>query len=124
MQDGKVRVFTENDGMDSELIYDIGPGPHDEVWVATHHGTGRYDGTRWTFPKMGPFYRAATSLAHDANGHVFLGTDGGLFCVGDCDPDPIDSHRGLLDDAVLDITVDTRGRVWVLTDKGISIVEP
>jgi hypothetical protein len=44
--------------------------------------------------------------------------------VGECDPDPIDQKRGLLDDAVLDLTVDQRGRVWVLTAKGVSIVEP
>ncbi|HZS40607.1 MAG TPA: hypothetical protein VFF06_27430 [Polyangia bacterium] len=122
--DGKVRVFTENDGMESELITDIGPGPGAEVWVATRRGTGVFDGKSWTFPKMGPFYLKATSLGHDARGHVFLGTDKGLFCVGDCDPEAIDSRRGLLDDSVLDLTVDTRGRVWVLTAKGISVVEP
>ncbi len=123
--DGKVRLFTENDGMESELIYDINAGPENEVWVATRHGTGRYDGKRWTFPKMGPFYLRAASLAHDAKGHVFVGTDKGMFCVApDCDPEAIDQKRGLLEDNVLDLTVDSIGRVWVLTSKGISIVEP
>ena len=122
--DGKVRVFTENDGMESELIYDIESGPDHEVWVATRHGTGRYDGKRWSFPKMGPFYLPATSLAHDARGHTFLGTEKGVFCVGDCAPDGIDAAHGLLDNSVLDITVDPRGRVWALTAKGVSIIEP
>jgi ligand-binding sensor domain-containing protein len=63
-------------------------------------------------------------LGHDTIGHVFLGTEKGLYCVGDCGPEPIDSKRGLLDDSVLDLTVDVRGRVWVLTEKGISIVDP
>jgi hypothetical protein len=121
---GKVRVFTENEGMESELIRDIGPGPSNEIWVATGKGTGKYDGARWTFPRMGPFYLKATSLGHDEKGHVFIGGEKGLFCVGDCEPDPIDSRRGLLDNAVIDLNVDSRGRVWVLTPKGISIVEP
>jgi hypothetical protein len=122
--DGKVKVFTENEGLESELIQGIDAGPQNEVWVATHRGTGRFDGTRWLFPKIGPLFHKSSALAHDAHGNTFIGTDKGIFCIGDCEPEPIDSRRGLLDDAVLDMTVDLRGRVWVLTSKGISIVEP
>jgi len=120
--DGKIKVFTENDGMESELIHDIGPGAGSEVWVATMKGTGRYDGTRWTYPKMGPYYLPATSLAHDGK-HVFLGTDKGVYCVGECEPEPVDTRRGLIDSSVVGLRVDTRGRVWVLTAKGISIID-
>jgi hypothetical protein len=126
MRGNDVRVFTENDGLESELIYDIsgGAGNGEEIWVATRRGTGRYDGRRWTFPKMGPFYLKATSLARDHAGHTFIGTEKGLYCTGDCPPEPVDTRRGLLDDAVVDASVDPRGRVWVLTHKGISIVDP
>ena len=123
-KDGQVKIFTENDNLESELIADIGPGQHDEIWVATRHGIGQYDGRRWSFPKLGPFYLHSTSLGHDEHGHIFLGTEKGLYCVGAFSPEPIDSKRGLLDDSVLDLTVDARGRVWVLTEKGISIVDP
>jgi hypothetical protein len=122
--DGKVRVFTENDGMESDITRDISPGPGGDVLVATGRGTGRFDGARWTFPRLGAFYHRANSLAHDAHGNVFIGTDKGLFCVGACAPDAIDSRRGLLADDVVDLAVDPRNRVWVLTAKGINIVEP
>jgi len=122
--DGQIRVFTENDNLESELIQDIGPGEKDEIWVATRHGVGRWDGKFWQFPKLGPFYLRSTSLGHDESGHVFLGTEKGLYCIGDCSLEPIDSKRGLLDDSVTDLTVDARGRVWVLTEKGISIIDP
>ena len=126
--DGKLRVFTENDGMESELTRDIGPGPSGpmagQIFVATKRGTGRFDGTRWIFSRLGAFYPPATALAHDANGNVFIGTDKGLFCVGQCAPDAIDQSRGLNDDRVSDLAVDARNRVWVLTEKGINIVEP
>jgi ligand-binding sensor domain-containing protein len=110
--------------MESELTRDIGPGPDGQTFVATKHGTGRYDGTRWTFARLGAFYPAANALAHDAHGNVFIGTDKGLFCVGRCAPDAIDQSRGLNDDNVSDLAVDARNRVWVLTEKGINIVEP
>ena len=122
--DGKLRVFTENDGLESELTRDIGPGPGGQIFVATRRGTGRYDGTRWTFPRLGGFYPPANALAHDAHGNVFIGTEKGLYCVGECSGDVIDHARGLLDDNVADLAVDPRNRVWVLTEKGINIVEP
>ncbi|HEY1585646.1 MAG TPA: hypothetical protein VGH63_08155, partial [Polyangia bacterium] len=126
--DGKLRVFTENDGMESELTRDIGPGPPgpmgDQIFVATKRGTGRFDGTRWIFPRLGAFYAPASALAHDSHGNVFIGTEKGLWCVGECAPDVIDRGRGLVDDNVADLAVDARNRVWVLTEKGINIVEP
>jgi hypothetical protein len=122
--DGKVRVFTENDGMESDITRDIAPGADGNVLVATGRGTGRFDGARWTFPRLGAFYHRANALAHDAHGNVFIGTDKGLFCVGACAPDAIDTRRGLLADDVVDLSVDSRNRVWVLTAKGINIVEP
>ena len=122
--DGKVRVFTENDGMESDITRDIGPGPDGNILVATGRGTGRFDGTRWTFTHMGAFYHPANALGHDDRGNVFIGTDKGLFCVGACAPDAIDARRGLLTDNVIDLMVDRRNRVWVLTEKGINIVEP
>jgi hypothetical protein len=124
VSDGKVKIFTENDNLQTELIQDIGPGQDGQVWVATRHGIGQWDGRRWSFPKLGPFYLRSTSLGFDDKGHIFIGTEKGLYCVGDCSPEPIDAKRGLLDNEVLDLTVDARGRVWVLTEKGISIIDP
>ena len=122
--DGKVRVFTENDGMASDITRDIGPGQEGEIFVATGRGTGRFDGARWTFPRLGAFYQPANALGHDSHGNVFIGTDKGLFCVGECAPDAIDTRRGLSDDHVKGLAVDGRNRVWVLGEKGINIVEP
>ena len=33
------------------------------------------------------------------------------------------ARTGLLDDKVLNMGVDVRGRIWVLTEKGISVIE-
>ena len=122
--DGKLTLFTENDGMESEIIHDIGVGPNGQIWAATSKGTGHYDGARWHFDKLGGFYLPASAITRDDLGHTFLGTDKGLYCYGACSDDVIDSKRGLVDDAVIDLAVDDKRRVWVLTKKGISIVEP
>ena len=122
--DGKMTVYTENEGLDSEIIHDIEAAAGGEVWVATRRGTGRFDGRRWRFEKLGAFYLPANALAHDDVGHVFLGTERGLHCFGPCTDEAIDQRRGLLEDAVRDLAVDERRRVWALSKRGISIVDP
>jgi hypothetical protein len=123
VRDGKTTVFTENEGLDSEIIHDIESGTGGEVWAATRRGTGRFDGARWRFNKLGAFYLPANALARDSAGHVFLGTEKGLYCFGPCSDDVVDAKHGLLDDAVQDVAVDERHRAWVLTKKGVSVVE-
>lgn len=120
----QLTLFTENDGLATEFLRDITPGPNQEIWVASKSGTGRYDGKKWTFPKMGAFYPPSTSLGSDGRGQVFIGTDRGLYCQGSCDTQPLDVRSGLLDNAVIDLDVDLRGRVWVLTKNGLTIVDP
>ncbi len=123
VREGKTTVFTENEGLDSEIIHDIEAGTSGEVWAATRRGTGRFDGTRWRFNKIGAFYLPANAIARDTSGRVFLGTDRGLFCFGACSDDVVDLKHGLLDDVVQDIALDERRRAWVLTKKGVSVVE-
>jgi hypothetical protein len=120
---GKTTLYTENEGLESEIIHDIETAPDGEVWIATRRGTGRFDGRRWHFPKLGAFYLPASALARSGGGQTFLGTDKGLYCFGTCSDDVIDQKHGLLDDAVRDLAVDEHHRVWVLTKKGVSIVE-
>ncbi len=119
-----LQIFTENDGLESEYIHDVITGTDGTIWVATSRGIGRYDGTRWTFPHEGDNLRVkATSLAKDGAGSVFVGTTTGLIACAPAKVEKLDSERGLLDNSVLDLAVDKRGRVWVLTEKGISIVD-
>src|SRR5205814_517061 len=122
--EGKLKLFTENDGLESEIIHDIGKGLDGEVWVATQRGVGRWNGARWSFPKMVPFVLATNALGEDGTGHIFLGSNQGLYCVGDCSRDAIDAKKGFMDDSVRHLTVDVRGRVWALTKLGLSIVDP
>ncbi len=120
---GKLKVFTENDGLEDEIAHDIGPGPNGEVWIATHHGVGRFDGATWKFPTEMPFGLNVTSLGHDDT-RYFLGTEKGLQCVGACAGFPLDGAHGLPDDMIADVQVDRHHRIWVLSASGISVVYP
>ena len=43
-----VKVFTENDGLESELVHDVIEGLNGQIWIATSRGIGVWDGNRWT----------------------------------------------------------------------------
>jgi ligand-binding sensor domain-containing protein len=120
----ELHIYTENDGLESEIIHDVTEGTDGQVWVATSHGVGRFDGAKWTFPHEGDVLRVkATSLARDRAGSVFVGATTGLIqCNAGTTPIKLDPDR-MLDNSVIDLAVDRRGRVWVLTEKGISIVD-
>jgi ligand-binding sensor domain-containing protein len=123
--DNKVKVFTENDGLESELLHDVVEGTNGQIWVATTKGIGSFDGTKWTFPQSGHLNRKSRALARDPEGRVWVGGDQGVMEIVDENKRHfIGTRTGLLDDRVLNLGIDLRGRVWTLTEKGISIIEP
>lgn len=123
--DDKVKVYTENDGLESELIHDVVEGLAGKIWIATSKGIGQFDGAHWDFPKAGYLNLKAKALARDPDGRIWIGSDRGLMEVVDENKRHfIGTRTGLLDDHVLNIGVDIRGRIWTLTEKGISVIEP
>jgi hypothetical protein len=125
LKDNKtVKVFTENDGLESELVHDVVEGLNGQMWIATSRGIGVWNGERWAFPKEIPFNVKASALVRDPDGRIWIGTDRGVLEVADGKKTvTIGSRTGLLDDKVLNMGVDVRGRIWVLTEKGISVIE-
>lgn len=120
-----VKTFTENDGLESELVHDVVEGLNGQIWVATSRGIGIWDGQRWRFPKEAPYNVKASALARDPDGRIWIGTDRGVLEIqNEKTTHLIATRTGLLDDKVLNMGVDVRGRIWVLTEKGISVIEP
>jgi hypothetical protein len=124
LKDKTVKVFTENDGLESELVHDVVEGLNGQMWIATSRGIGVWNGDRWTFPKEVPFNVKASALVRDPDGRIWIGTDRGVLEVTEGNKTHLIGGRtGLLDDKVLNMGVDVRGRIWVLTEKGISVIE-
>lgn len=120
-----VKTFTENDGLESELVHDVVEGLGGNMWIATSRGIGQWDGQRWSFPKQVPFNAKASALVRDPDNRIWIGSDKGVYdVVSEKEYHLISSRSGLLDDKVLNMGVDVRGRIWVLTEKGISVIEP
>src|SRR5262249_32220051 len=73
----RFRVYTENDGLESELLRDIvgGGGPREEVMVASDRGVGAFDGRHWNFSKAGPLTWRARALSRDAVTGLYVATD-------------------------------------------------
>jgi hypothetical protein len=119
-----VKVFTENDGLESELVHDVIEGLNGQIWIATSRGIGVWDGNRWAFPKEPPYNVKASALTRDPDGRIWIGTDRGVIQVlTEKRTYQIGTRSGLLDDKILNMGVDVRGRVWALTEKGISVIE-
>jgi hypothetical protein len=120
-----VKTFTENDGLESELVHDVVEGLGGNIWIATSRGIGQWDGQRWSFPKQMPFNAKASALSRDPDNRIWIGSDRGVYEVmNEREYHLISSRSGLLDDKVLNMGVDIRGRIWVLTEKGVSVIEP
>jgi ligand-binding sensor domain-containing protein len=121
-------LYTENEGLASEITYDVVRTRTGDTYVATGSGVGRLDGTSWTFDaKTGGIPRKAfRALAVDEAGTLWAGGSGGVWRKrnGDKAWERVDPKTtGLLDPEVLDIVVDRKGRLWFLTATGISLYE-
>lgn len=122
--DSSVRVFTENDGLASELIQEISESDG-KIYVATPSGLGVYDGKSWRFGS-GEDPRAArvNTVLRSPDGALWFGGVGGLHRLRNGTLTSFDDADGLLDNKVRSIVVDQHLRIWALHGNGISIVKP
>jgi ligand-binding sensor domain-containing protein len=119
-----VKVFTENDGLESELVHDVVEGLNGQIWIATSRGIGVWDGNRWSFPKEPPYNVKASALTRDPDGRIWIGTDRGVHRGGQRKAHPPDRHSlGPARRQDPQHGRRFRGRVWALTEKGISVIE-
>ncbi len=118
----KVDLFTENEGLESEIVYALGRSARGQILAATHAGLGRYDGKYWRFDAEGPL-RTPTRALLTRGESVFVGTSRGLveWREGKI-VRVIDVKAGLAGDEVRDLYLEGDRRLWVLTHQGLSIL--
>lgn len=96
------------------------------VWIATSSGVSCYDPVKDAFNTYGWHNilegYACLSLAEDAQGHILIGTDRGLFCFdrdkNEVKPFP-NEELSLSDKSISAICVEKDGDLWCATSMGI-----
>ncbi len=116
-----VDLFTENEELASEFIYDIAKAKSGEILAATYAGVGRYDGKHWRFDLPGIKDKTSRALIVDQD-VLWVGTSAGLIRHAGDQVQRISMKHGLAGEVIYDLYLERSNRVWVLTDKGLSIV--
>lgn len=119
----KVTLFTENEGLESEIIHAFARTPKGELIAATHGGVGRFDGKQWLFD-LGPELRTQTGALLAEDGVVWVGTARGVVRWANGKMEVIGVREGLAGGDVRDVYRDPLGRLWALTAGGLSIFGP
>lgn len=117
-----VTVWNEDLALESELLTSIAISPGGLVYVATPDGVGTYDGERWRFP--GELRFAVNDLALAKDARLWLATERGIAIYDGRKVRRMDVRRGLVENTVLDVTIDEFGRVWARGPRSLMMVTP
>ena len=118
-------VYTTQDGLIQNMVYDIAQTPDGAIWVGTRGGLNRFDGTHWeSFTPGGDQERQrchAFCVARDGSlwmGH-FEDIDGATRYDGEAWTRYTEAD-GLLGTSVTDICEHSDGTLWFATLEGVS----
>ena len=123
-------------GLSSNTVYDIAQDRDGFIWLATPYGLNRFDGifiTKYFADTCqgGPASNMLKCVAADTiHGKVWIGTSFSGISVYDnftelfqsYSHDPEDKSS-LMSDNINDIHVDSFGRVWIATDRGLDLYD-
>jgi hypothetical protein len=117
---GQVKVWTEADGLRSELARAVTIAPAGGVIVATGAGAGVWDGKAWGFPPALRF--EINDVVATRNGHVWMATERGIAAWDGKKVRRVDTRRGLAENSVLDVAVDQFDRVWARGPGSLTLI--
>jgi ligand-binding sensor domain-containing protein len=128
----RFRIFTTEDGLAHDMVWDILEDQDGLVWFATENGVNRYDGQTFTYftTKDGLPHQKVYDIFADRHGVLWFGTKGGV-CryegeVGRVSKKETASFiafttkEGLADNFTSSIAEDHDGNLWFGTENGVS----
>jgi len=118
--DNQVKVWTENDGLLSELARAVAIAPSGNVIVATGAGAAIWDGQTWSFPPALRF--ALNDLVATRNGQVWMATERGIAAWDGRKVRRVDMRRGLAENQILDVALDQFDRVWARGPGSLTLI--
>ncbi len=117
---GQVKIWTEGDGLRSELARAVTIAPDGGVIVATGQGAEIWDGKTWTFPPALQF--EINDVVATKNGQVWMATERGIAAWDGKKVRRVDTRRGLAENQVLDVAADQFDRVWARGPGSLTLV--
>ena len=124
-KDQSIKVYTENEGLKSELIRDVTTGPSGHIYAATSNGLGVFDGKVWRFHDGNDARtKRVNAVLYAKGGAIWFGGPSGLHRLQKGQLTSFDEVDGLLANEVLSIAIDPKKRIWAVHRNGLSIVTP
>ena len=115
-----VKVWTEGDGLRSELARAVTIAPDGNVIIATGAGAGVWNGTAWDFPVALRF--EINDVVATRNGQVWMATERGIAAWDGKKVRRVDVLRGLAENEVIDVAADQFDRVWARGPGSLTLV--
>jgi signal transduction histidine kinase/streptogramin lyase len=127
LQRGRFTTYTTREGLSSNFVRVFHQDAGGDLWIGTDGGgISRLRGGRFASYGRREGLPSSTVLAihEEPDGGLLLGTyDGGLVRLRDGRFARCTARDGLLDDSVFDIEADSRGQLWMSSDRGVFRVD-
>jgi hypothetical protein len=117
---GEVKLWTEADGLRSELARAVTIAPDGNVIIATGAGAGVWNGTAWDFPAALRF--EINDVVATRNGQVWMATERGIAAWDGKKVRRVDVLRGLAENEVIDVAADQFDRVWARGPGSLTLI--
>jgi hypothetical protein len=116
----EVRLWTEADGLRSELARAVTIAPDGSVIIATGGGAGVWNGVAWDFPAALRF--EINDVVATRNGQVWMATERGIAAWDGKKVRRVDMLRGLAENEVIDVVADQFDRVWARGPGSLTLI--
>jgi hypothetical protein len=117
---GEVKLWTEADGLKSDLARAVTIAANGHVIVATAGGAARWDGKQWDFPPALGF--EINDVVATNNGQVWMATDRGIAAWDGHKVRRVDTRRGLAENHIIDIATDQFDRLWARGPGSLTLI--
>jgi ligand-binding sensor domain-containing protein/signal transduction histidine kinase len=120
-----VRIWQTDDGLPQNSVYAIAQSADGYLWVGTHEGLARFDGTRFVVPDEAgaPELRRGwiTALCSSRDGSLWVAIDGiGLIRLKDGTSTRFSEADGLASNQIKCLLETRDGSLWIGTEGGLS----